>query len=289
MSTANQHHVAPTTLSTTPKPSRWKFWQHWTLFEKLWIGIAVAVIAVVSIVIGESWIGFISSISGILCVIAAAKGKIATYYFGILQAATYAWISYSYALYGEAMLNALFFLPIQFIGLTIWEKHGKTADTAQYGENVYANRLSWKQWLVLVPSIIGIALIYRVFLMSIDAAEVGLDSFAVVISLFAQLLMVLRYAEQWLLWITVNVLTIILWLRTLASSEGADWAIFAMWCAFLVNSIYGYLNWRKLAKKDAQKETGSRDYNLVTRARIGGDWKQHKGYKKRFRCPHPHP
>lgn len=238
--------------SVTP---RWKFWQHWTLFEKLWIGIAVTVITTVSILLGENWIGFISSISGILCVIAAAKGKIATYYFGIIQASTYAWIAYGYSLYGEAMLNAFFFLPIQFIGLYIWKKHSKSVAEAQYGENIYAKRLSWKQWLVLLPSIVVIASLYSIFLTSIDAAEVGLDSFAVVISLFAQLLMTLRYAEQWLLWITVNVLTIILWFRTLASAEGTDWAIFVMWCAFLVNSVYGYWNWRKLAKHDAQQDT----------------------------------
>lgn len=232
---------------------RWKFWEQWTVFEKSWILIAVTVITAVSVILGDNWLGFISSISGILCVIAAAKGKIATYYFGIIQAATYAWISYGYALYGEAMLNALFFLPIQFIGWYIWTKNRKQAQQAGHGEDVYTKRLSWKQWALLIPSIIGISLLYSVFLNSVNAAQVGLDSFAVIISLFAQLLMVLRYAEQWLLWITVNVLTITLWFRTLTTADGADWAIFVMWCAFLVNSVYGYINWLKLTKEDENR------------------------------------
>jgi hypothetical protein len=52
-----------------------------------------------------------------LCVVLVAKGKIANYYFGIVQTLTYAYIAYGYGLYGEVMLNALFYFPVQFIGI----------------------------------------------------------------------------------------------------------------------------------------------------------------------------
>ncbi|EUJ37880.1 hypothetical protein BTHER_03254 [Brochothrix thermosphacta DSM 20171 = FSL F6-1036] len=63
-----------------------------------------------------------------------------------------------------------------------------------------------------------------------------LDSITTAISVVAQILMTLRYKEQWLLWIVVNILSIILWI--IAGNP----SMVAMWVAFLFNSSYGYYN-----------------------------------------------
>ena len=222
--------------------------QKWTKFEIVWIVTAVVVITTLGFMWQDTLLGFISAISGILCVIMAAKGKIATFYFGAIQAGTYAYISYGYGLYGEAMLNAFFFLPFQVIGWILWFKNRKIKTEATHGEDVYAKRLTGKQWGFLIPIIIVAILGYAWVLTAIDAQQVRLDSAAVVLSVFAQLLMTFRYAEQWLMWIVINVLTITMWFLTLVQSGGNDWTVFAMWVAFLVNSVYGWLNWRKLSK-----------------------------------------
>ena len=229
-------------------------WQQWTLFEKLWLLTATATILTLSIIWQDTWLGFISSISGIICVVLAAKGKIATYYFGVVQAATYAYIAYGYGLYGEAMLNAFFFLPIQFVGWFLWYRNRKPATEATRGEDIYAKRLTWKQWAILLPTLGVVIAAYAWVLTVLEAQQIHLDSFAVILSVFAQILMTLRYADQWVMWIIVNILTISLWLATLLQQGGNDWAIFTMWVAFLINSIYGWWNWRKLAKKPMTEE-----------------------------------
>lgn len=223
--------------------------KNWTLFEKIWIVAAIGIITTLSIIWQENWLGFVSSIAGILCVIMAAKGKISTFYFGFIQASTYAYISFGYGLYGEAMLNAFFFLPFQIIGWILWQKNRKKSGSSVRGEDVYAKRLSSKQWMFLAPIIVVSIIGYAFFLDSIGAQQVRLDSAAVVLSVFAQILMSLRFAEQWLLWIVINVLTITLWVITLVQSGGNDWAVLAMWGAFLINSVYGYWNWRKISTK----------------------------------------
>ena len=60
--------------------------------------------------------------------------------------------------------------------------------------------------------------------------------------------MIFRFAEQWVLWIIINVLTIGLWIATLTTSGGNDWTVLAMWIAFLINSIYGYVNWLRISR-----------------------------------------
>lgn len=225
-----------------------KILKQWTPFELIWLVVATATITTLGFIWQDTWLGMVSSIAGIICVVLAAKGKIATFYFGIIQAATYAYIAYGYGLYGEAMLNAFFYFPLQFVGIWLWMKHRKPNTEATRGEDIYAKRLTIKQWAFIIPALAVVIVGYGWILTTINAQQVHLDSFAVILSVFAQILMTLRYADQWTMWIIVNVLTIALWFNTLIQQGGNDWTIFAMWCAFLVNSIYGWLNWRKLAK-----------------------------------------
>ena len=60
--------------------------------------------------------GSIASVAGVLCVVLVAKGSIWNYLFGIVNVSLYAYISYKAALYGDAALNALYYVPMQFIG-----------------------------------------------------------------------------------------------------------------------------------------------------------------------------
>jgi nicotinamide mononucleotide transporter len=233
---------------------RWNFFKDWTLFEKIWLVVSAATLIVLSLLWQDTLLGLVSSVTGILAVVFAAKGKIATFYFGLIQAGTYAYIAYGYGLYGEAMLNAFFYFPTQIIGLILWMRHKKNKEVAVNGEDIYAKRLTRKQWAILIPVTLVAIIGYAFLLEHINAQQVRLDSIAVVLSIVAQTLLMLRFAEQWLLWIIVNVLTIALWFITLTQNQGNDWTILAMWVAFLVNSVYGYLNWRKLSKPATTNE-----------------------------------
>ncbi|MGL4336987.1 MAG: nicotinamide mononucleotide transporter, partial [Turicibacter sp.] len=51
---------------------------------------------------------------------------------------------------------------------------------------------------------------------------------------------------QWLLWMTVNVFSILMWLLLLNTPDGSI-SMLIMFSAYLINGIYGYLNWRKLS------------------------------------------
>lgn len=228
--------------------------KNWSLYEKIWFGTAFITILIVGVLLEESPLGFIASLSGITCVILVAKGKIANFYFGIIQSLAYGYIAYTYQLFGESMLNWFFFVPFQVAGFIIWRKNSKKPTTEKFrGADITAKRLSKKQWFIFLPTIIGVSLIYAVILENIGAREVRLDSFAVIISVFAQILTTFRFAEQWLMWITVNVLTVTLWFITLTTTGGNNWTVLVMWCAFLINSIYGYINWLKLSKLEKQR------------------------------------
>ena len=223
--------------------------KEWTWFERIWL----LLFSIVNVFLYLKWdsglIGLISAMSGMLCVVLVAKGKISNFVFGIVNTATYAYISYGYGLYGESMLNALFYLPTQFIGLWMWQRHRSVNKVRD--EDIEIKRLNVKGWAIVIASVVVGAYAYMHVLMALDAQQVRIDSVAVVMSVVAQILLTLRYAEQWVLWILVNLLSIVLWVVTLSQSGGSDYTMPVMWTAFLINSIYGWINWLKLQQGKA--------------------------------------
>lgn len=220
----------------------------WKPFEIAWLVTSTLVILALSFVWRDTLIGTIASLTGIICVVLVAKGKISSFLFGIINAATYGYVAYSYGLFGESDLNWYIFLPLQFIGLFLWLKNKKSQDEAVNGEEIHARQLTISQWAILLIVIVASYLIYAQFLTYRNATLAGIDSLAVVLSVVAQVLMLFRFVEQWIIWIVINVITIALWVITLTQSGGNDWTILAMWIAFLANSIYGYINWRKISE-----------------------------------------
>ncbi|MRH43339.1 nicotinamide riboside transporter PnuC [Aquibacillus halophilus] len=229
------------------------FLRDWTRFEKLWLLVFTLINIYLFFAWSDSLVGLIASISGMLCVVLVAKGKISNYYFGIVQTVTYAYIAYGYGLYGEAMLNALFYFPVQFIGIYLWNQNKTVHDVK--GEDVLIKRLSKSGWCYTIISVILLTVAYGSFLEFLGGNNVWNDSATNVLSVTAQILMLKRFVEQWLLWISVNILSILLWVSALISQGGNDFSMLVMWSAFLVNSIYGYFNWRKLQIKQSQEAT----------------------------------
>lgn len=219
----------------------------WTWFERIWLLVFAGTNIWLFFAWDDTLLGLISSITGMLCVVLVAKGKISNYYFGIIQTGTYAYISFTYGLYGEAMLNGLFYFPVQFIGIYLWTRNKTKQSTI--GEEIIVKRMNAKAWTFTLTTIALATILYALLLELLGGRSVGLDSATNVFSIAAQLLMLKRFAEQWIMWIIVNVLSIILWYIALEDTGGNDYTLLVMWTAFLFNSVYGYINWIRMSKR----------------------------------------
>lgn len=222
----------------------------WTSFEAFWLLFFLAIQIGIFIYEPDSWLATIAAITGILCVVFVGKGKISNYLFGFISVSLYAYISYTFQLYGEMMLNLLIYVPVQFIGFYIWRKNMTTENTVNQAgvEEVIAKALTTTQWgIVALAALIG-TFAYITLLEYLGSALATLDGATVVISVVAQILMVLRYREQWILWIIVNILTISLWITMYFQHDKTSLPLLVMYIMYLCNAIYGYYNWIKLAK-----------------------------------------
>ncbi len=180
----------------------------------------------------------LAAVSGIFCVVLCAKGKKNQYIWGLFNVIGYVIIACINKYYGEVMLNALYYLPSQFIGYYLWNKHINTET-----EDVEGKKLTLKQSLIFLLIVVVGVIAYKFVLDLLGGDKTLLDSSSTVFSIFANALMLMRYREQWLLWIIIDIITVIMWFLA------KDFVMVTMWSVYLVNAFYGYYNWTKMAKE----------------------------------------
>lgn len=221
-----------------------------SLFDWFLILGVITTNIIYSVLTGElDLVGSLAGITGVLCVVLVAKGSIWNYAFGLVNVSLYAWISYKAALYGDAGLNALYYLPMQFIGWWQWRKMGAVTSRRQ-GETVQvkARRLSWEHRLFLAMGCFAAVTAVGFLLKYLGDPQPFKDSATTVLSIVAQALMALAFMEQWALWIITNVISVIMWGVCVARGEAHAGVMVIMWVFYLLNSVNGLRVWLKLSR-----------------------------------------
>ncbi len=196
-------------------------------------------------------LGSMAAITGVLCVVLVAKGSIWNYLFGLVNVSLYAYISYKASLYGDAALNALYYLPMQFIGWWQWRRRGAAMSAAEAGDGavqVNARRFTWKQRTILFLGCAVAVIAVGFLLKHVGDPQPFKDSTTTVLSIVAQALMALAFMEQWFLWIITNVVSVVMWGVCVSRGEAHAGVMVIMWVFYLLNSINGMRVWMKLSK-----------------------------------------
>ena len=214
----------------------------WTALEIVWIIIATIIILGVSIYWKDNWVGITSALTGVWCVIFTGKGKRSSFIFGMVNVLCYIYVSYNEKFYGEVMLNALYYVPMNVVGWIAWSKHINKDN----GEVVKEKLKLKTSILIYVVTFVSI-LVYGFLLKLVGGTLPYIDSMSTVVAIVAQVMSVRRLTEQWILWIVVNVVSVIMWGISFAQG-GDNIATLAMWSVYLVNAIIMYIKWQKEAK-----------------------------------------
>jgi nicotinamide mononucleotide transporter len=214
----------------------------WKLIEVFWLILTCAIITGLSIYWGDSLMGIISSLTGVACVVCTGKGKLSAYLFGLVNCVLYAIISYRATLYGETMLNALYYIPMQFVGLFVWCKHINT----ETGE--VEKRKMRPQGIVLLIAVISVATyLYGLLLRHLGDAMPFVDAFTTVSSVVAMIISIRMYAEQWWIWVAVDVFSVYMWWCDFRNGSD-NMATLLMWGVYLGNAVIMLVKWEKEAR-----------------------------------------
>lgn len=220
----------------------------WKMWQIVWIFLANGVILGVSLYLGDTALGILASLTGVSCVILCGMGKLSNYIFGTVNVVLYAIIAWKAKYYGDVMLNLLYYFPTNLLGFFVWSKH-----INQENNEVYKKRMTLKQDIVLgIVSVAGV-LGYSYILKKLGGNLPIVDSMSTVFSVIAQILMIKRFVEQWIIWIIVDIVSVIMWVATFFTG-GESVAVLMMWSVYLANAVIMFVKWSRESKEDASKE-----------------------------------
>jgi len=177
------------------------------------------------------------TIASLICVWLAIKQNIWTWFWGIIGVLLFGYLFFQFGLYSDAGLQILFFLPCQIWGWLTWkniEKNNKQQVTI----------LSNKDRLMLVAGILICSVINGYFMFTFTNASFPfLDALTTWMSVFAQILMIKKILESWVLWVSMDMLAIYIYFaKGLFITSG-------LYAIFLVLATAGLITWYLDRKK----------------------------------------
>lgn len=217
-----------------------EMWDGFSVLERMFMWGMVLLQAIVYCFAPDSFIGMVCGISGVICVVLTAKGKISSYLFNFIQMITYMVICWDAKLLFEFGEQVFYFIVCIF-GVFLWKKNMKKNDDGT--EQVIAKKFKPWHWVVTIIVTIVSTLVLGYFGDNILGSTLSyLDAFTVALAVIAQLLMVWRYREQWAIWILIDVSSLVMFIIL------GQWSMVAMYVAWTINAFYGWANWTKLNK-----------------------------------------
>ena len=213
----------------------------WETWEIVWLLTACIVIAALSIYWNDTCMGIVSATTGVACVVCTGKGKLSAYIFGTINVVLYTIISFRARYFGEVMLNAFYYFPMEFYGFYVWKNHMNAVT-----HEVEKKRMDSRGRLLLVLATVAGTVVYGFILKALGGALPFVDALSTVASVVAMILSVKMYMEQWIIWIVVDVVTVIMWAFAFAGGN-ESMATLLMWIVYLGNAVIMYFKWAKEA------------------------------------------
>ena len=203
-----------------------------TTWVFLILGLLVQVLTFV--LMPDNPISLVSGMLGICSVVLGAQGNILTFVFGFAQVATYTYLCCIERFYAEIAINIYYFITMIY-GVYCWRNRLSNNSLQVQTRRLSIKLIAWGMLLIALFSWLTGWLLARFT----DDPQPYMDAFTTVPAIAAQLLMVLAYREQWYLWLVVDVLAVVMWLRAENYCMAAQ---YVFWC---VNCIYGYIQWTR--------------------------------------------
>ena len=195
----------------------------------LWAGSVAAVLAAFLMFDRSSWITLLASLIGVTSLIFAAKGHPAAQAMAIVFALLY---------------GAVF-------SLVSWLRH-----PSDKKDEVKVNHLKAPEFVFMAFLTIAVTIAFYFILKYFNTANLIPSTISVTTS-FAAVYFVFRRSQLYAVAYAANdVVLVALWLMA-AADDIKYISVAVCFMAFLVNDIYGFINWRKMAKAQAERQAGS--------------------------------
>lgn len=190
-----------------------------------------------------SYVELIGTLFGLISVYFASKANILTWSTGIVNEIFLFILFFQVQLYADMFLQVYFFI-VTLYGWRNWKTNTKEKIISEIN---FRNKLRLAAAITIFSLLSGFLFrnihVYLPNIFKVKAAYPFIDSFIMVSSIIATVLLARKKIENWYLWIAVDIICVGLYLK-----KGVCFLSFEYFI-FLGLASYGLYNWKKHLKK----------------------------------------
>lgn len=197
-----------------------------------------------------SYLEFFGTLFNVASVYLVAKKKILNWPLGIIGVILFGFLFYQINLYAD-FLEQIYYFITSIIGWYAWAKAKKPEheeDDIVVLTNTRRQNMAWAGGILALSLLAGWALArVHLWLPAVfpePAALPYLDAGTTVMSFAAMILMIRRKLENWVIWITVDIIAIgLYWYKEVPF-------VALLYLVFLVLATDGFITWRKTLQRE---------------------------------------
>lgn len=190
-------------------------------------------------------INFVSAVCGVICIFFTAKANISNFVFASVNTIVYAIYLVYWHIWGTALLEILFYIPMNFVSWYFWARHRDQEMT----QKTKSKKLTLLQNGICAAVVVASALIYHGVLVKVGGEVAWFDAFTLSIGILATILELLRYKEQYVWWIITDIVSIGMYIAHF------DLVYLTKRSIYLIMAVIGLMNWAKLNRmRNAENE-----------------------------------
>ena len=211
----------------------------------LWISSVSLITIFFCIFDRKDFISLTASLLGVTSLIFCAKGNPIGQALIIIFSLFYAVISFRFSYYGELITYVGMTLPMAIFSLVSWLKN--PYDKSKSSE-IKIGTLKKSDVLIMCLLSISVTITFYFILKALGTANLLVSTLSVATSFSASFLMFKRSPYYALAYGINDIVLIILWI--MASIVDISYlSVTVCFIAFLANDIYGFINWKKILKR----------------------------------------
>lgn len=191
------------------------------------------------------WIGLISGLCIVFNLILVDRGRLTNYLWGFIGCATWLAVAVMNHLVGD-IFSQVFYVVMQFVGVWAWQRQlnrQASNSRAKSATEVNARTFTWWQGLLAVLGTIVVYLIVVSVSHAAGGVQIWLDGTLLPLGIAGQVLMTYGYRSQWVAWLILDVIKVVIWFNQLAAGGPGAMSMFVLQIVMLVNGFYGTWVW----------------------------------------------
>ena len=210
----------------------------------LWCSSVIFIVMSFCIFDRENFLALAASLIGVTSLIFNAKGNPVGQLLMVIFSLLYGIISYTFSYYGEMITYLGMTMPMAFFALISWLKNPYNGNKSQ----VKINSLSKKEVIFMLLAAAAITVGFYFILDAFGTANIIPSTISVTTSFLAVYLTFRRSSYFALAYAANDIVLVVLWvMASLADTRYIS--VVVCFAAFLVNDIYGFINWKRIKKR----------------------------------------